>query len=335
MKRIGIIGAGSMGKYHAQRWQQLPVELAGFYDTDRAASLAAAQQFGGSAFETLSALLDAVDLVAVTTPTHTHHAVVMTAAAAGKDIFCEKPMARHLTQCQEMIDACQASGSRLFIGQVVRFFPEFAQAKRVLDAGQIGKPGVIRTTRGGAHPTSSSWYADYEKSGGVVLDLAVHDLDYVRWCGGEVERVFSRGLSHQGLALRDYALILLHFQSGAIGHIEASWAYPPGVFFTKLEIAGDGGLLEFDSRNNRPLQTCLCDLENQTSGLTIPESPLAPRDDPYYKEDKHFLECVESDMPFAVQPADGMAAVRLALAANESMRTGQPVNVATFEEAPA
>ena len=332
MKRVGIIGSKSMGRYHARRWAQLPVELAGFFDRHPDRARAAADEFGITAFPSQDALLGASDIVVVTTPTYMHHPVVMAAAAAGKDIFCEKPMARHEYECQEMIQACQASGSRLFIGQVVRFFPQFAKAKAELDTGAIGEPGVIRTTRGGSHPTSSDWYADPAKSGGAILDLAVHDLDYVRWCCGEVDRVFANGLEGAGLPLTDYTLITLRFRSGAIGHIEASWAFPPGTFVTRLEIAGAEGLIEFDSESSVPILARMKREEGSAAGLSLPESPLAPEDDPYYCENRHFLECLERGVEFAITPQDGMEAVRLGLAAIQSVRTGLPVEMGSFRE---
>lgn len=334
MKRVGIVGAGGMGKYHAQRLKLLST-LVGFYDIDSAMSEDAAKRFDCRAFASRDALFQAVDVVYVTTPTTAHAEIVQAAAAAGKDIFCEKPMARHLHECEAMVAACERSGSRLFIGQVVRFFPEFAKAKESLASGAIGKACVIRSTRGGSHPNKkeNNWYADYVVSGGVIFDLAVHDLDYHRWCCGDVARVFAHGLVDAGLPLTDYALISLRFKSGAVGQIEASWAYPPGTFMTRLEIAGESGLIEFDSRKMAPLQVAVrADDTGDLPGVTIPESPLAPEDDPYYREDKHFLECLESGAEFLVQPRDGLEAVKTALAAIHSTRTGQPVTLDRFEE---
>ncbi len=339
MRRIGIIGAGTMGRWHAQRWAALirrgaPAQLAGFFDMDVTTAESAAAQYGGRAFASQDALFADVDTVIVTTPTPTHRDVVVAAAARGKDIFCEKPMARHQKDCRDMIAACAASGSRLFVGQVVRFFPEFARAHEVLARGDIGQPGVIRTTRGGSHPkTGRNWYANYEQSGGVILDLAIHDLDYVRWCCGDVERVYAQGLMHAGLPQTDYALISLRFKSGAVGHVEASWAYPPGKFITRLEIAGVSGLIEFNSERMTPLQVwAQAEAQGQGPSVTIPESPLAEEDDPYYREDKHFLDCLISGEPFMIQPEDGMAAVEVALAAIHSLRTGKPVPLDSFEE---
>ena len=306
MKRVGIVGAGGIGRWHAERWRKLPVELVGFYDIVPTAAQAMAQDFGARAYESLG---------------------VLAAAAAGVAIVCEKPLARHVEDCEEMIAACEAAGVPLFVAQVVRFFPEFAQAKEVVDAGSIGKPGVYRSVRGGDPPYNGSrkWFMDFEKSGGVIMDVGIHDIDFARWCMGEVERVFTRGLTFDNDSDVDHALLSLRFRSGAIGHIECSWAHPKGQFVTRVEIAGQAGLLEWDSRVGSPLKSAVLQEGHVTRTSS---SPLAEEDDPYYRELAHFLECLENDTPFLVTPHDGLMAVKVSLAAIESMRRGQPVTIA-------
>jgi predicted dehydrogenase len=335
MKRVGIVGAGLTGEMHAERWGRLPVEVAGFTTRTPERAQAAAERHGGRAFPDLKALLSAVDVVDICTPTPTHKDLVLAAAAFGKDVICEKPMARRMRDAEEMMAACEAAGVRLFIAHVVRFFPEYARAKAVLDSGRLGRPGVIRTVRGGNFPApdTQNWYADFEQSGGVVLDLLVHDIDYARWCFGDVATVFARGLTFSDVPNADHVLLTMRFQNGAIGHLEGSWAYPPGNFRTRLEIAGDEGLLEFDSLETLPLSLTLKqEGASLAAGVPVPESPLHSTDDPYYREIEHFLSCLESGDDFLVSPQDGVEAVRIALATIESLRTGRPVNVETFEE---
>jgi len=334
VKRIGIVGAGLIGAWHAARWKQLPVELVGFYDLLPEAAARAAAEFGGLAFAELDDLLSDVDVVDVCTPTPQHKNPVLAAAAAGKDILCEKPLARHLRDAEEMIAACQAAGVRLFVAQVVRFFRQFSQAKAILASGRLGRPGVIRTVRGGSPPNPSHrpWFTNFAQSGGVIMDVSIHDLDFARWCLGDVERVFARGLTFAGAEPYDHALITLRFKNGAVGHIEGSWAYPPGRFRTRFEIAGEGGLIEWDSLDPTPLTVTLKSDESlQAPGIPQPHSPLAPHDDPYFLELEHFLHCLESGDEFLVSPHDGLEAVRLSLAAIESIRTGRPVYVDAFE----
>jgi predicted dehydrogenase len=335
MRRIGIVGTGLIGAWHAARWKQLPVELVGFYDASRAAASKAASEYGGQVFEGLDALLAAVDVVDICTPTPFHKGLVLAAAAAGVDIVCEKPLARHLRDAQEMVHVCQIAGVRLFVAQVVRFFREFALAKATFDSGALGRPAVIRTVRGGGPPDPGSrpWFADFRQSGGVIMDVCIHDLDFARWCFGDVQRVFARGLTFAGVEPYDHALITLRFKNGAIGHIEGSWAYPPGRFRTRLEIAGDQGLLEWDSEDRAPCTvTLLSDGSPGSSGILQQSSSLTPHDDPYFQELAHFLECLESGADFLVSPQDGLEAVRLSLAAIESIRSGQPIDLDNFDE---
>jgi predicted dehydrogenase len=334
VKRVGIIGAGLTGRIHGERWAQLPVELTGFYTRTPKRAQAAALAFGGRAFPGLESLLAEVDVVDVCTPTPAHKDLVLAAAAAGKDVMCEKPMARHVRDAEEMTAACEAAGVRLFIAHVVRFFPEYARAKEVFDSGQLGQPGVIRTVRGGNFPApdTQNWYADFEQSGGVIMDMLIHDIDYVRWCFGDVARVFARGLTFSDVRDADHVLLTVRFQNGAVGHLEGSWAYPAGNFRTRLEIAGDEGLLEVDSLDTLPLSVTLKQEDAAlAAGVPVPESPLGPTDDPYYGEIAHFLACLESGDDFLVSPRDGLEAVRIALAAIESLRTGRPVDMTTFE----
>lgn len=343
-KRIGIVGAGLISTWHAARWKQLPVELVGFYDVSSETAAKAVGEFGGRAFDSLDDLLASVDVVDICTPTPHHKGPVLAAAAAGKDIICEKPLARHLRDAEEIVAACHAAGVRLFVAQVVRFFRQFSQAKAILDSGALGHAGVIRTVRGGSPPNPSrrAWFKDFEQSGGVIMDVSIHDLDFARWCFGDVERVFARGLTFTGVQPHDHALITLRFKNGAIGHIEGSWAYPPGPFRTRFEIAGDQGLIEFDSLAPAPLTVTLLSGPSgsrhqslQAPGVPQSHSPLAPCDDPYFLELEHFLNCLESGDEFLVSPQDGLEAVRLSLAAIESIRIGRPIYLDEFEESTA
>ena len=334
MRRVGIVGAGLIGSWHAARWQKLPVELVGFYDHTLKNAERAAETFGVRAFESMSELLNAVDLVDVCTPTPAHKEGVLAAAAAGKAIVCEKPIARHLRDAEEMIAACERAGVPLFIAHVVRFFPQYAKAKALQDAGKLGRPGVLRTVRAGSfpRPNPDSWYNSFARGGGVVMDLSIHYLDFARWIFGEVERVYARGLTFAGRSMSDHSLITLRFKNGALGHIEGSWASPPGQFRTALEVAGAGTLLEWDSADPSPFATQFDAAKTGDEKIPGADNPLAPEDDPYYLEFKHVLECLNADKPFLVSPHDGLMALKLALAATESVRTGQPITLDTFSE---
>lgn len=332
MKRVGILGPGAIAQVHLAGWQQLPVTIAAHYDLRPEMAQRAADQYGGKACTSLDEFFDSVDIVDICTPAAAHKENVLAAAAAGKPMVCEKPLARHLRDCEIMVEACEQAGVPLFVAQVVRFFPEFANAKAVIDSGAIGKPGVIRTIRAGAFPrTLGSFYGNFEKSGGVILDVGIHDIDFHRWCMGEVERVFARGLTFAGQPQRDHALITLRFASGALGHIEASWAGPATQWRTRLEISGDEGMIEWDSEGEAPITSILRN-EADTGKIRATLSPLGPDIHPYKAELAHFLHCLETGEPMRVTPRDALMAVKVALAAIESVRTGKPVEIATFTE---
>jgi predicted dehydrogenase len=335
--RVGIVGAGAIARVHANEWLKLPVTLAGCYDRhlDRAETFVA--RYGGVAYATLDELLANVDLVTICTHTDGHKDSVLAAAKKRVAIVCEKPFARHLADAEEMVAACEATNTPLFVAHVVRFFPAFARAKQTIDSGAIGTPGVIRTTRAGSYPAagatfSSPFYTNFDRSGGVALDLAIHDIDFQCWIAGEVERVFARGLAYTKTQNADHAYIVLRFRSGAIGHIDANWALPKGMFRTRLEIAGTGGLIEWDSFQQPPVITALHNPDPSGAAQQGIASPLALEDEPYYAQLAHVLECLQDNRPFLVTPQEATHALKVSLAALESMRTGQPVELDNFRE---
>jgi predicted dehydrogenase len=327
MLRVGIIGAGLMGTLHAAGWAKTPASLTAIYANVPEKVRQLAHEYGTQAADSLEALIDAVDIVDICTPTHLHYEMVLKAAAAGKHIVCEKPLARTVEQAEQMIAVCREAAVKLLVAHVVRFFPEYAQAKAIVDRGEIGRVGVVRLRRVSALPTWSedNWLMDEGKSGGMLLDLMVHDFDYARWVAGEVESVFAR---HVRRVLpdepRDYALVILRHTSGALSHVEGGWAYPAGMFRTALEIAGSGGLIEHPSGSSVPLYIALTQTED-TEGSGVPTSPLI--EDPYVTEIKHFYDVIANGTEPRVTAADGLAALRIGLAAIESARTGHRVTL--------
>ncbi|GAA3411210.1 Gfo/Idh/MocA family protein [Paenibacillus hodogayensis] len=331
MQHIVLIGAGTMGGAHASCYIGLPqAKLVGIVDSqlDRAERLA--QFTGARAFATLEEALqslDQVDIVDVCVPTFLHKEFVLKAAEHRKHVICEKPLAGNLPDALEMIDFCKAQEVRLFVGHVLRFFPEYEKAKSLLDSGTIGQVGVVRMTRAGRMPSGfNDWYADTAKSGGVVMDLSIHDIDFLRWCFGDVERVYAKSLhgrANQTGRTMDYGLVTLRFQNGVIAHVEGSWAHEG--FTTKYEFAGSGGIIDFDSGRDKPLALTRRQAEETANGVHVPESPVAQN--PYARELQHFLECLEDGSIPRVTAEDGYKAVEIVLAAIRSMETGQPVTL--------
>ncbi len=184
-----------MGRTHAPGWRATPAQLVGFFSAEPISAHALAAQHNAVVFDSYEELLRSVDVVDVCTPTPLHHPLVLQAAAAGKAIVCEKPLARTTAQAAEMIAACEQAGVPLLVAHVVRFFPEYAVAQGIVARGEIGRVAVIRLTRASFKPNAddpTSWFHDPAQSGGMLMDLMIHDYDYARWIGGEVETVFAR-----------------------------------------------------------------------------------------------------------------------------------------------
>jgi predicted dehydrogenase len=225
-----------------------------------------------------------------------------------------------------MIEACNKAGVKLLVAHVVRFFTEYALAKSSVMRGEIGTPGVIRLNRGSFRPKkpAGNWFLDESKSGGILMDLMIHDFDYARWIAGDVESVFAKKVTTANPnAPVDYGLAILKHRSGAISHITGSWAYPPPTFRTHLEIAGDGGLIEFDSADTSPILNLVAKTNSESPDVGLPSSPVS--ESPYTTQIKEFYSALIGEKQPRVEAEDGMFAVQIAEAAIQSAATGKAV----------
>lgn len=321
--RVGIIGAGFIGGVHAAAWSRLGAGRLLVHDSSPDAMRGAAMA-GAEPATSLEELFEAVDVVDICTPTDLHRPLTEAAATAGCHVICEKPIALSLANAEAMIEACRAAGVHLLIGHVVRYFPEYAAAQAAVAAGRIGRPAVIRLRRESFRPArpKGHWLFDEERSGGVVLDLMIHDLDVARWIGGPVESVMARRVRDASGREVDHAVALLRHASGAISHITAGWSYPPPTFRTGFEIAGDGGLIEYESTDRQPLVTYVAPDGAAGDAVGLPASPL--EEDPFMAELGDFAAAIAGERAPRVTAEEAVEALRLGLAAIVSSRTGGP-----------
>ncbi len=317
--RVGVIGTGHMGGVHVRAWRALGVEVSVFSrDAGRAAALA--EPHGARAFTDLDALLAHVEVADVCLPTFLHREVVERAARAGRHVVCEKPLALTEQDGEAMIEACRAAGVRLFVAMVLRFFPQYRAAREVVRSGGIGAPTVLRLRRIGSPPAGgTSWFAQEAQSGGVILDLMLHDIDYARWLAGDVTRVYAR---LNAVGARQYAQAVLTHASGATSLLESGWANPDGVFRTALDLAGDAGVIEWSSDAPPPVRAL-----HREGRAPIPEPGPPSPDDPYVQQLRHVLDALQSGAPFEVTPEDALASLRVAIAARDAARSGRAVTL--------
>ena len=333
--RVGIVGVGFMGTTHAAGWAETPAEIVGFTAETQNEAGSLSKQYKTRIYPSLEEMLPDVDVVDICSPTHLHYEMALQAAEAGKHIICEKPLARTTRQAREIVLACQEAGVQLLVAHVVRFFPEYALAHAAVAEGQVGTPGVIRLHRGSYRPKkpAGNWFLDEVKSGGILMDLMIHDYDYARWVAGDVESVYARRVTQRHPeAPIDYGLVILSHRSGALSHIAGAWAYPPPTFRTHLEIAGDRGLIQFDSDGTAPIQNLILKSGGTDApDVALPSSPVS--ESPYTTQLKEFYRALADGVTARVSAIDGLAAVQIAEAALESAYTGQPVELHPLAEA--
>jgi predicted dehydrogenase len=317
MFRVGILGAGGMGNAHARHYRKMSdVELTFFEPlADRAKTFQERHECAPCA--SVDELIKKCDVVDVCLPTDLHVEYGLKTIAAGKALFMEKPITRTLEEARKLIEAADKAKTPLMPGQVVRYFPAYAAAYRRVRSGAIGNPAAARLHRGGGAPLSGAgnWFMDESRSGGVILDLAIHDFDWLRWTLGEVKSLYAKAVVDPQTKCAMYGLTTLTFDSGVVAHVESTWMDPSG-FRTALEVCGSDGMIEHDSRSTSTLRI-------HQPGNTNQESPFSTEDDPYYLELRGFLESISNGTEPPVSGTEGFMALSIALTAVESSQTGR------------
>lgn len=326
--RVALVGAGGIARAHLPAWRELGVEVTVF-SAAGAEELAASG--GAAAAASLDEALVGADAVDVCTPTPIHGEVVLAALAAGHTrIVCEKPLGRTAAEARHTVEAAEAAGAQLYPGHVVRFFPEYAALHAAVAAGAVGTIAVQRFSRTGSSP-ASPWFHDDAQSGGILLDQMIHDLDQARWTAGEVATVFARDAATTGpggSVVRSAHVLLTHV-GGAISAVTGTWAPPGTPFRTTFEVAGTSGLLRQDSREHD--EVVVTGGEHDAGGRGL--LPALGATSPFLTELAEFLAAFTGGPPPRVTARDGLAAVVIAEAALESVRTGAPVALAQASEA--
>lgn len=319
--RVGMVGAGGIANAHLPAWLHAGAEV-GVYSLHGAPDLVE-RHGAGDVVGSFDELFAAVDVVDVCTPTYTHPEIVFAAAAAGRHVLCEKPLALDAATAEAMAQACAAAGVQLYPGHVVRYFPEYAALQSAVAGGAIGTPAVLRFDRCGARPRRA-WFADPELSGGIIMDQMIHDLDFARWLGGEVESVHAR--LHDSAPGTTTGVVSAHVvarhRGGAISSITGTWARPGTRFRYGFHAAGTDGRLSFDSAADPSLRTDTGAPPDDGGERLLPDVSLV--ESPFIAEIAELAAAFTGGPTPRVSAADGVAAVRLAAAANASLATGRP-----------
>ncbi|MDB6120387.1 MAG: Oxidoreductase domain protein [Verrucomicrobiaceae bacterium] len=336
MHGIGLIGLGFMGATHLKAWQQVPrVRIAALCNpsgrhldgdfTDVAGNLGAndplkldmTEVHGYRSFDEMLADPE-VTVVDICTPTHTHRDLALAALKAGKHVLCEKPMARTSEEAREMTAAAREAGRVLMPAMCLRFWPGWLWLKEAVDSNRYGNVLSARFTRLAEPPAwGLGFFFDGAKSGGALLDLHIHDTDFVRYLFGHPLKVESAGYTKVSGAI-DHVATRYHVASGALVYAEGSWAMARGFGFRMAYVVNfEHATAEYDSaRLDNPLQLSI-NGEKQIIDCDGPSGHLAQM--------THFIEALDNGTdPSIVTAEDGVAALEICEAEAACAAQGKP-----------
>ncbi|HSI50629.1 MAG TPA: inositol 2-dehydrogenase [Ideonella sp.] len=329
MKNVAVFGAGRIGRIHASNLAALPgVRLRSVCDPMAAQAAELAGQLGAEVSTPEAVLADpSIDVIAIASPTDTHSELITRAAAAGKHIFCEKPIDLSVPRAQACAQAVRAAGVACMIGFQRRFDPTFNEAQQRLARGEIGAPEMLVVTSRdpGAPP------AQYLRgSGGIFRDMLIHDFDIFRWIlcgdGDEAATLYATGSVLVDPAIAevpdiDCSVVTIRTRKGRLAQINTSRRAAYG-YDQRFEVLGSTGMLQCG--NHRPTEVVQSDAHGVRGDK--PEHFFLQRyREAYRLELAHFFECLQSGQAFRTTIEDGVAAQQLADAAAQSLASGQVV----------
>ena len=330
---IGLIGVGRLGRIYARDLSTriASTRLTAIADTDKDALERVRDEFDVPHAHHDSADLirdPSVDAVVIVTPTNTHREVAMAAAAAAKPIFCEKPPSISLDDALAMRESVEQSGVFFQLGFMRRFDSGYAAAKARVDDGAIGDPVVFKSTSRDPYPPSLA-YADPRSSGGLIIDMGIHDFDLARWYMGEVVSVQAIGgvLAYPDFATIgdiDNAVVSLVFATGRLGVVDLT---RNGIYGYDIstELLGTQGTLRIGYLRETPLVVMT---RAGVAHDTVPYFMERFRD-AYTSQLENFARNVLDGREPPVTVDDGLQALRIAVAATRARETGLPVEIAS------
>ncbi len=328
---IGVIGAGRIGRVHTETIAQriAEAEVVSVVDIDISAARELADKY--MITQVSDNYIDVVanrdvDAVLICSPTETHAEYVIAAAKAGKHIFCEKPVALDLNDIKRALEAVEESGVKFMVGFNRRFDPNFKKIKEMVTGGKIGEPHILKITSRDPAPPPPEYVA---ASGGMFLDMTIHDFDMARYIvGSEVDEISVFGgvrvderIGQAGDV--DTAVITLKFENGAFGVIDNSRQAVYG-YDQRVEIFGSNGMVKVD--NNAPDNHDYYSRDGVHSSLPL-NFFMDRYVEAYASEMKEFCRAIAEDRPVPVGGRDGLLSIAIGLAAKKSLAEKRPVKV--------
>ena len=334
--KLGIIGCGGMGNHHAGVLKDMEqVEVVAACDLIEAKARKTADAAGARWCTDFRDLLDDVDAVWVCTEPFNRLEIVTTCAEAGKGIFTEKPVALNLAEADEMIAAARAAGVTYMVGYVLRFTEPYRLMRQAVADGELGEL-VTCWTRRYMPWEPAGWYGKQELSGGVALDFGSHDVDWLRWVGGDVAGVLGRTfVVRPGAGADEHSQMLMNFKNGGTGTCDVSWS--ASLSESSVGVVGSTGaiIVGRDGAVRRKLagrEEEVLDVEAATDvdpEGNIEKTPGGDDGSAARSEtiQQHFFRCLDEGIEPISSAVEARKTLATVLAIQESSRTGQTVAV--------
>lgn len=337
MNKLGValVGCGFIGNVHLQQWKSIEdVDLKACIDIEEERAKELSQKYKVPKYYTsIEGILkdNSIDLVDVCTPTYTHREVVERLLESGKNVIVEKPISLKLKDAKAMVDKARKSGNKLMVAHVLRFWNEYVIAHELISEGKIGTPIFARAHRLSAFPSWvwRNWHDFIDKGGGVLIDMSIHDLDFLRWTFGEVQEVFARGgtFLREGATSHDFTDVFIKFKNGTFAYVEGSWIMPVSFpFSTEFEAIGANGSISFTS--NIPNEVLFYPKDKSAQKIS------RKTEDPYLLELKAFKDAVKNDKEVPVPGEEGLKTLEVAIAGLLSVIKGKPIKLPLEEDFP-
>ena len=329
---VGVLGIGEMGRRHAENLRRLvpQAQLVAVADVDAGRARRTAQELEiENSYGSLDAMLDCkgLDAVVISTPDKFHATAVKTVAAAGKDMLCEKPLALTLPDATALLDAVAKAGVRLQVGFMRRYDPAYSAAKRRIEVGEIGIPLIFKSIgRDKVGPPLTAYTPNL--SGMLFYTNTIHDFDLARWLmQDEVSEVHAYTTVATRPELAQFGdvvagVVNLKFDRGAIGNIESNSQAVYG-YDVRTEIVGSKGSILIGNL----YQTAATFLTNEGGTQPIADHFLTTFASAYVAEMQDFVDTILNDRPPLVTAEDGLKALAIAVAAEESHLQAKPRQV--------
>ena len=328
--KIAVIGTGRMGSVHVRNIvRNIPeANLVAVCDIRLEVAQAVADELGiQRVVEDYHELLadPEIEAVLIAASTNAHDYIMKDAAAAGKHIFCEKPLALELDKIDEALEAVEKTGVKLQVGFNRRFDKSFQKVREIVASGEIGRPCILRITSRDPEVPAMEFM---RVSGGMFLDMTIHDFDMARFQVGEIEEVYAIGGVMIEPELNEFGdidtnVVTLKFTNGAVGAIDNSRQAVYG-YDQRLEVFCDNGTA---MAGNETENTTVKGNPDGFYSSRIPHFFMNRYAPCYVEEIRQFIECVREDKPTPINGADGRAAVVLGYATWKSLRENRPVKV--------